>query len=502
MPSFLLEEKNGEKFLKNIYKNVAGYDIIIKKRIKREENYSMNAEIYNYIDANLAKMTGTLSELVAIPSVRGKATLGKPYGEECARVLEKMLSIASSFGFKTENHKNRVGTIDLYPEGEPTLGILCHLDVVPAGNGWKTPPFSMFMSGGKLYGRGTMDDKGPAVCVLYAMKAIKDCGINLSQNVRFIVGTDEENGSSDLAWYKKQAKLPPRVFTPDGSYPVINIEKGMIRGEVTAKCTPSGTKSVLSAEGGTVINAVPESATAEVVGFSDVELALAAKNAGVADLVSFKKEGDKTVIRITGKSAHASTPADGRNAVTALCALLGRLYGDDDSTVMFRNLSSLFPYGETDGKSLKIAASDEKSGALTEVLSILSYSKGTLTGKFDIRFPLCRTVEKVKSGLKSAFSSKDMELSDFSGVEPHETDAESDFVKTLNKVYSDVTGARSGCIAIGGGTYVHDIEGGVAFGAEFPGEDCKIHSAGEFISVDRMKQNAKIFAEAIIRLCK
>ena len=195
----------------------------------------MNAEIYNYIDANLAKMTGTLSELVAIPSVRGKAVPGKPYGEECARVLEKMLSIASSFGFKTENHKNRVGTIDLYPEGEPTLGILCHLDVVPAGSGWRTPPFSMFMSGGKLYGRGTMDDKGPAVCVLYAMKAIKDCGINLSQNVRFIVGTDEENGSSDLAWYKKQAKLPPRVFTPDGSYPVINIEKGMLRGEVTAK---------------------------------------------------------------------------------------------------------------------------------------------------------------------------------------------------------------------------------------------------------------------------
>ena len=107
----------------------------------------MNAEIYNYIDANLAKMTGTLSELVAIPSVRGKAVPGKPYGEECARVLEKMLSIASSFGFKTENHKNRVGTIDLYPEGEPTLGILCHLDVVPAGSGWSdtlSGPFRPF----------------------------------------------------------------------------------------------------------------------------------------------------------------------------------------------------------------------------------------------------------------------------------------------------------------------------------------------------------------------
>ena len=157
----------------------------------------MNAEIYNYVDANLTRMIGTLSELVAIPSVKGKAVPGKPYGEECAKVLDKMLNIASSFGFKTENHKNRVGTIDFYPDGEPSLGILCHLDVVPAGDGWKTPPFSMFMSGGKLYGRGTMDDKGPAVCVLYAMKAIKDCGIKLSKNVRFIVGTDEENRSEE-----------------------------------------------------------------------------------------------------------------------------------------------------------------------------------------------------------------------------------------------------------------------------------------------------------------
>lgn len=462
----------------------------------------MNAEIYNYVDANLTKMIGTLSELVAIQSVKGKAVPGKPYGEECAKVLDKMLNIASSFGFRTENHKNRVGTIDFYPDGEPSLGILCHLDVVPAGDGWKTPPFSMFMSGGKLYGRGTMDDKGPAVCVLYAMKAIKDCGIKLSKNVRFIVGTDEENGSSDLAWYKKQAKLPPNVFTPDGSYPVINIEKGMIRGEISAKCAVGGTKSVISATGGTVINAVPESASATVVGFSDIELTLAAKNAGIGQLVTFKKDGDKTVITVKGKSAHASTPAEGINAVTGLCSMLGRLYGDDESTVMFRSLSALFPFGETDGKSLKIAASDEKSGALTEVLSILSYSKGTLTGKFDIRFPLCRSVERVKTGLEKSFAAKNMELSDFSGVEPHETSADSEFVKTLSKVYEDVTGARSGCIAIGGGTYVHDIEGGVAFGAEFPGEDCKIHSAGEFISAERMKQNAKIFAEAIIRLCK
>lgn len=462
----------------------------------------MNIEVSNYIEDHLSEMIGTLSKLVAIPSVRGKASAGKPYGEECAAALDKMLEISQGFGFTVKNHKNRVGTIDLYPAVPPELGILCHLDVVPAGEGWKTNPFSLYLSNGKLYGRGTTDDKGPAVCVLYALKAIRDCRIPLTKNVRFIVGTDEENGSSDLAWYKSQNKLPPYVFTPDGSYPVINIEKGMIHGEISALCKPSSDKTVLSARGGTVRNAVPERASAELRGFSDIELSLAAKNAGVSDMISTVKSGDVTTVTFTGKSAHASTPAEGKNAVTALCAFIGRLKADDDTSKLFGSLSSLFPFGETDGSSLKINASDERSGALTEVLSILDFSAGKLTGKFDIRFPICENVAKIKAKLEKALTSKGFSLSDFNGVEPHCVDGDSPFIRTLISVYEDVTGARGGCIAIGGGTYVHDIEGGVAFGAEFPGDDNKIHSAGEFMSLQRMKTNAKIFAEAIIRLCK
>ena len=54
---------------------------------------------------------------------------------------------------------------------------------------------------GKIYGRGTADDKGPAIAALYAMRAVKELGIPVKKNVRLILGTDEECGSSDIRHY-------------------------------------------------------------------------------------------------------------------------------------------------------------------------------------------------------------------------------------------------------------------------------------------------------------
>lgn len=463
---------------------------------------TMNAHVNKYIDDNVAKMTASLSKIIAVPSVRSEGSPEYPYGKDCADALNTMLGMAEEMGFICTNHGNRVGTIDFYPDMTPYLGILCHLDVVPAGDGWKNPPFTLCMSNGKLFGRGTTDDKGPAVCVLYAMKAIKECGIALSKNVRFIVGTDEECGSSDLEWYKKDNKLPPYVFTPDASYPVINIEKGMIRGTLTGECSVGGGKTVISAKGGVVGNAVPASASARVRGFSADEIEAAVKKTPIPEMFSYETISGETTVTVTGKSAHASTPAGGINAVTALCTLLGSLETDDGTGKLFAALATLFPFGDTTGKALKIECSDEKSGALTEVLSVFEFSDNRVKAHFDMRLPTCTSYEKIRTKLTKAFDAKGFEISEFSGVAPHEVDGESEFVKTLLSVYESSTGSRGRCVSIGGGTYVHNIEGGVAFGAEFSGEDCRVHSANEFMPLERFKQNAKIFAEAIIKLCE
>ncbi len=342
----------------------------------------IKSRINEYIDAHADEMEAVLADLVSVPSVKGKAEAGMPFGAEPAKALAKMLGYCEKYGFHTKNHENYVGTADLAESGEPALGVLCHLDVVPAGDGWQSDPFTLVKKDGKLFGRGAIDDKGPAVATLFALRAVKELGLPIRENVRFIFGTDEENGSSDIAYYTKKEALPEMLFTPDGEYPVINLEKGMIRGEAVASCTHDGKKSILSAHGGTVVNAVPASAYAMLAGFTADEV-----NAAIADApdgVSFIYEDGKLTAQ--GKSAHASTPWDGVNALTALMQVLGRLKTDDETAALFANAASAFPFGETNGKALSLDISDERSGPLTLVFSIMDYEGGKLCGK--IRYPL------------------------------------------------------------------------------------------------------------------
>ena len=453
--------------------------------------------IGKFIEDHTGDMISTLGELVRIPSVKGEAEKGCPFGREPARVLEKFLDIAKSMGFTVKNHENYVGTIDFFPEGEPTLGILCHLDVVPEGTGWHTPPFELTMSRGYVYGRGVMDDKGPAVSVLYAMYALKKLGVELSENVRFIVGTDEENGSSDLAYYAKKEKLPARLFTPDGYYPIINIEKGMIRGEFSVPIKEGAIK-IISLSGGSVVNAVPGTCECRIAGCSvdrAREVALF-----VGPKFDIEEDNGEVVIRCTGKSAHASRPEGGVNAVTATVKLLSML--DKDGKTGISAVDALFPLGETDGEHAGVKMSDDVSGALTLVHSIAECDGKEYRGKFDIRFPVSSSVEKVRRALEKAFAKAGASLVGFTGVEGHHVDENSDFIKTLLQTYEHISGKRGRCVAIGGGTYVHETEGGVAFGAEFSDEDNHIHGADEKMAVELFKMNARMFADAIIRLCK
>lgn len=467
-----------------------------------EGRISMQLKISKYIDDHASDMIAALSSLVAVPSVRGAAESGMPYGKEPARALSVMLNLAEKCGFSVKNHENYVGTIDFDPTKETTLGVLCHLDVVPAGKGWTNPPYTLTLSGGKLYGRGSADDKGPAVAVLFAMRALKECGYELSGNVRFLVGCDEENGSSDLAYYRKKESLPPRVFTPDGSFPVIHLEKGMIRGKVIKKIQSDGVKTIVSASGGVAVNAVPDRAYAVLRGFSEDELAAAKLSLPAGIDAAFEAENGTVKVTVMGKSEHASTPEDGKNAVCALFAFLASLPCDDGSAAFFAELSKTFRFGETDGTSLGIRASDEKSGALTFVFSVFSFEKGMFEGRFDIRFPISQTSGKLRTKLEKALTKAGLKIDEWTASEPHYVDENSDFVQTLLSVYTELTRKKGYCMAIGGGTYVHDIAGGVAFGAEFPGVESRMHGADEFISLEDMLLSSKIFAEAILRLCR
>ncbi|MBQ8497403.1 MAG: dipeptidase PepV [Clostridia bacterium] len=462
----------------------------------------MNTKIHQYIDDHANEMVDVLSTLVAIPSVKGEPEGDMPFGKEPAKALWKMLEICENYGFTVKNHENYVGTIDMYTDKETQLGVLCHLDVVPEGTtGWVNPPYQLTLSDGKLYGRGSSDDKGPAVAVLFALRAIKESGIELSKNVRLLVGTDEECGSSDLRYYRAKEALPPYVFTPDATYPVINLEKGRISGKFIKTIAAGSEKTIVSVKGGVAVNAVPEKATAVVKGFTADELD-AVKAALPEDItMDIEITGDTAMLTVNGKAAHASAPQTGKNSVTALMKVIGTMQTDDESAAFFASIAKIFAYGESNGESMGIKAQDEKSGALTFVFSMIDYENGAFSSAFDIRFPICECVASVRAKIENTIATVGLDMTDFKGVEPHYVDENSDFIKTLLSVYTDFTGEEGKCLAIGGGTYVHGIEGGVAFGAEFIGEDNHVHGANEYISLEKFILNAKIFAEAILRIC-
>ncbi len=457
-------------------------------------------KLFDYIDTLEGEMIETLSELISYPSYQQEPAEGAPFGLPVRECLDHALAICESFGMKTRNFDGYAGTATI-TEGEPELGILAHLDVVPEGTGWSSDPYTARIDGGKLYGRGAIDDKGPAVSVIYAMKALKDLDIPLKKGVRLILGTNEENGSGCMRYYFSKEKPTKYSFTPDGCYPVINIEKGMIRGAFECDIPAGDGKSLVEFHGGKIINAVPEVATATLKGVSadEISKAVAELNSEVGFTIT--ENGDVINIEAHGKSAHASTPEMGKNSVTALIELLSKLDLGGDMGEKIKALSELFPYGETDGASVGIDFKDEQSGELTCLLSVLDYENGKLRGCNDIRLPVSFTVNDILNVYKPALESKGFSTHDSMGMEAHYVPSDSPFVRTLLSVYEEVTGEKGECIAIGGGTYVHNIEGGVAFGAEFMGEDNHMHSADESIKLDQLVLNTKMFALAILRIC-
>ncbi len=459
----------------------------------------MDERIKDFFYTHKESMLNDLAELVKIPSVKGNAEEGAPFGREPRRALEKALEICEKLGFETKVCKDAVGTAAYPANGDYALGILCHLDVVPAEpDNWTTDPFQLSERDGILYGRGVIDDKGPAIASLYALYCIKECEIPLKKGVKLIFGTDEENGSDDLKMYLQEEKLPKNVFTPDGSFPIINIEKGMMRSRF--KGTYNG-GNILSFHGGKIPNAIPDKAEALIAGISltDVNKAIASLN-GKANFNAQLTDGNVKV-ECFGKSAHASAPFLGVNAVTSLIELLSKLdLQPSAQTDIIKGLNSILPNGETDGAGMDLKRTDY-TGSLTAAFDIFNMEHGICGGVLDVRFPACLTLKEVKEKEKAAFESAHCTFDSYMGDEPHIVDENSDFIRSLLKVYESVEGEKGRCIAIGGGTYVHNIEGGVAFGVERGDYDYHMHGDDEHIPANELIKDAILFAHAIIEIC-
>ncbi len=462
-------------------------------------------QIEAYVSSHRKEMIEDICTLCRINSEKMPSAEGKPYGEGAFEVLSAAIDMAERYGFSVKNYDNYVGTADLN-DGPAQLDILAHLDVVPAGEGWTvTGPFEPVEKDGKLYGRGTSDDKGPAVAALYAMRCVKELGIPLKKNVRLILGTDEECGSCDIEHYYGIEQEAPMTFSPDGEFPVVNIEKGRLEGNFDSSFEASrALPRLVSFISGTKENVVPGKAQAVFEGLTAEEIQAAADQLEGSLGVSFQAAATETGVSVLaqGKGAHASTPGDGKNALTALLKLAVSLpLADCPQVRTVKALEALMPHGDVSGKALGVEMADELSGGLTLAFSMLTVGENRLEGVFDSRCPICSNEENTLKVVKERMAKEGIVLRSDSMTPPHHVDGNSHFVQVLNQAYEEYTGLKGGCLAIGGGTYVHHLKNGVAFGASFPGTDNHMHGADEFAVIDELLDCAKIFAQVIVELC-
>lgn len=448
-----------------------------------------------YIRAHADELLAELAALIQIPSVASEPEEGAPYGREPLRCLEHMLALCERLGLRTGQMDNRVGWCE-YGDGAEMVGVLVHLDVVPAGGGWtEAEPFSGEIKDGRIYGRGTMDDKGPAVGAVYALAALKDAGVKLTRRIRILFGTSEEVGCNDIAWYVEHGgELPVIGFTPDAEYPVINGEKGIIDATYVKTLHQTGAYRLLKLEGGTASNISPAHAVAEIACPADAAAKIAADKVTVTPI-----EGGIRV-EAAGVSVHGSTPELGENAVGRLAQALAQLPFEGDAADCIAFLADRIGM-ECHGESLGLAMRDDL-GPLTFNLGVMKLKDDALSLSFTIRYPVSKTYDDVFPRVERAFTLGGFTLTDQWSKPSLYVSPESELIRKLSKVYQEQTGSAAALKTLGGGTYAKSMPNLVAFGPIFPGDVVREHQANEYVPVEWVLRNAEIIGAAMYELAQ
>ncbi len=440
------------------------------------------------MDKYFDEVVSSIVEAVKFDSSMKPSENGYPFGEENAKCLEWFLSLANSFGFETHNYDNYVGEV-VFGDGKD-FAVLAHLDVVPAGSGWKYPPFegvinSDISDGGmedkKIWGRGTMDDKGPAVSVLYALKALKDEGFMPKRTVKLIVGCNEECGWKCIDHYNEVAVMPEEGFTPDADFPAIYAEKGILH-FVSSFKIENAPFTFLKA--GTATNMVCDNAVAFIDKKSAMRLAVYKND---VDGTKFYFDNSNNKLTVTGKCAHGSTPDKGANALGAMLKFFAETNPDIKTAydILFADVTGL--------KNM-----NDETGYLTMSPDVDEYENGVLKITTDVRFPSTHKKEEIEETLKNA----NVEFTVKNYQAPLYNDPNGKLISTLMKVYNEYTGKNEKAIAIGGGTYARALKFGCGFGPELEDEEATIHQANEYVTFDRIKMMNEIYYNAIKELTK
>ena len=432
------------------------------------------------------EMKEMLGKLISFESILDENDSNYPFGKEIDNCLKEILNIFENMGFETFYGNGYYGYAEI-GTGDELIGILGHLDVIPAGNidNWDFPPFKLTENSGKLYGRGSVDDKGPIVSTLFAVKALMDSNVELNKRIRFIFGVDEENLWRSIDKYLENEEKPDMGFTPDSSFPMIHAEKGLLQFKLT---TDSG--SYIKLKGGNAFNAVPDK-----IIYESNKADLIAKNLAKLNY-NYKKENNK--ITVFGQGAHASKPYNGKNAITRLTEALVA------SNIKNKSLNFINDKIANDhhGKNIFGDCSDTPSGKLTINLGKINLNEDKQELSFDIRIPVTKDKETIIKEIKKTANKYNLKYEEYDYLDSLYVPKDHYLIKTLSKVYKKETNLDPTPLTSGGATYARAIDDCVAFGPVFPGQEKVEHQANEYIKTDSLIKCSNIYAQAIYKLTR
>ncbi|MCQ2482110.1 MAG: Sapep family Mn(2+)-dependent dipeptidase [Clostridia bacterium] len=424
-----------------------------------------------------------LSDVISFQSVGTVPALNAPYGKNSREVLDFFLDYANKLGFKTSVIENKVGTIDI-GTGDKIIAVLCHLDVVPAGDGWNTAPFELTIDNNIMYGRGIVDDKGPACASLFAMERINLSQIPEDITVRLILGTDEERGCDCIKTYAECGKTPIMAITPDAEYPVIFAEKGILHLKIESDTLSDNIKI----NGGTAPNAVPAKATASYL----------------------TSDGKAVEFCAEGKAAHASRPELGINAIYEAVKLLKSSGVDISSSNLISYINDNLMNEATPVSFSGCAISDD-SGELTYNLGIIHMDDKENSLMIDIRYPVTSNSKAIIEYISNIAAKYNLKCLTDDDMKPIMQNINSPLITSLNEIWINNMSRFSGFkneyteiynkpIAIGGGTYARHLANTVAFGIQAPWQIDQCHQANESLAVSDFEAITDIIYQAIIKM--
>lgn len=464
-------------------------------------NQQLMEQIERYAEDCREAMVEDLKTLVRIPSVSRAGADNMPFGAGCAQVLDKALELAAGHGLTPTNHGYNYGTAT-YGQGDKTVGIFSHLDVVPEGDGWIYSPYEPVVKDGLIIGRGVADNKNAAVVGMYVLKAFAELKLPLRSRLSLYFGCAEETGMEDIAHYVEEQPMPDFSIVPDTMFPVCHGEKGILNLQYKAG---SPLKAITSITGGLVPNMVCGKALATLP-HNDPWLAELRLLAQGRDDIAVTAEGDSILVEATGMASHAAMPEGSRNALGILAAFLLQVAALPESD---RELLTLVTKILSDNYAQALGADfeDEPSGKLTCICGLVGTQDGCLTMNFNIRYPVTDSGDRVTAAMDSFFTAAGWGRTAHNDSTPAYVPVDDPTVKTLSAIYTKITGKDGTPYTMGGGTYARKLKNAVGFGmesgepaADFGEGHGGVHQPDEVLAIDTLVQALKIYICSVVEL--